>query len=122
MSFLAKKSYKQKSYEERQEELQGHYEKLLKGVKEAASDPKDYMRYLNFVSKFPKRSIRNQMLIYMQKPDAHLVAGLKTWNKFGRQVNKGSEAIKIFAPIINKEKEINEKTKKGVEKKNNRRE
>lgn len=116
MSFLAKKSYKPKSYEERQEELQGHYEKLLKGVKEAASDPKDYMRYLNFVSKFPKRSIRNQMLIYMQKPDAHLVAGLKTWNKFGRQVNKGSEAIKIFAPIIKKEKEIDEKTKQEVEK------
>lgn len=113
---MAKKNYKSKSYEERKEELQGHYEKLLNGVKEAAANPEDYMRYLNFISKFPKRSIRNQMLIYMQKPDAHLVAGLKTWNKFGRQVNKGSEAIKIFAPITKKEKVVDEKTKKEVEK------
>lgn len=112
---MATKTYKPKTFEERQEELQGHYEKLLKGVKEAVSDPKDYMRYLNFVSKFPQRSLRNQMLIYMQKPDAHLVAGMKTWNKFGRQVNKGSEAIKIFAPITKKEKVVDEKTKKEVE-------
>lgn len=113
---MAKKSYKPKSYEERQEELQANYDKLLKGVKEATSDPKDYLRYLNFLSKFPKRSIRNQMLIYTQKPDAHLVAGLKTWNKFGRQVNKGSQAIKILAPIVKKEKEIDQKTKQEVEK------
>ncbi|MCK1995475.1 thrombospondin type 3 repeat-containing protein [Peribacillus muralis] len=112
---MAKKNYKPKTNEERQEELQGHYEKLIKGVKEASSNPEDYMKYLNFVSKFPQRSLRNQMLIYMQKPDAHLVAGLKTWNKFGRQVNKGSEGIKIFAPITKKEKVIDEYTKKEVE-------
>lgn len=116
MSCLAEKNFKSKTFEQRQEELHGHYEKLLRGVKEAASNPEDYVKYLNFVSKFPKRSIRNQMLIYMQKPDAHLVAGLKTWNKFGRQVNKGSEGIKIFAPITKKEKVIDEKTKKEVEK------
>ncbi|MGG3662945.1 ArdC-like ssDNA-binding domain-containing protein [Bacillus gobiensis] len=113
---MSKKNFKPKTYDERQEELQGHYEKLLKGVKETSSDPEDYLKYLNFVSKFPKRSIRNQMLIYMQKPDAQLVAGLKTWNKFGRQVNKGSQGIKIFAPIKKKEKVIDEKTQEEVEK------
>lgn len=25
------------------------------------------------------------MLIYLQKPDTHLVSGKKTWNKFGRK-------------------------------------
>ncbi|MCM3113602.1 ArdC-like ssDNA-binding domain-containing protein [Lederbergia lenta] len=113
---MAKKKFKPKTYEQRQEELQGYYEKLIKGVKETVSDPEDYKKYLSFASKFPQRSLRNQMLIYKQKPDAHLVAGLKTWNKFGRQVNKGSEAIKILAPITKKEKEIDEKTKKEVEK------
>ncbi|MCM3603148.1 thrombospondin type 3 repeat-containing protein [Robertmurraya korlensis] len=113
---MAKKGFKSKTFEERQEELQGHYETLLKGVKEVSSDPDEYMKYLNFVSKFPKRSLRNQMLIYIQKPDAQLVAGLKTWNKFGRQVNKGSQAIKIFAPITKKEKVVDEKTQKEVEK------
>lgn len=116
MIFLTKKNYKRKSNEEKQVELQGNYEKLLTGVKDAVSEPEDYMRYLNFASKFPKRSLRNQMLIYMQKPDAQLVAGLKTWNKFGRQVNKGSEGIKIFAPIKKKEIVKDDKTKEEVEK------
>ncbi len=46
---------------------------------------------------------------------AGLVSGMKTWNNFGRPVNKGAEEIKIFAPIKKKEKEIDEKTKKEVE-------
>lgn len=113
---MAKKNFKRKTFEERQEELQNNYDKLLEGVKGATGSPEDYTKYLGFISQFPKRSIRNQMLIYMQKPDAQLVAGLKTWNKFGRQVNKGSQAIKILAPITKKEKVKDEKTDKEVEK------
>lgn len=108
--------YQRKSYQQTQEGLKKNYDRLLNGVKEVVADPDDYKRYLDFVSKFPTRSARNQLLIFTQKPDAGLVAGLKTWNKFGRQVNKGSKAIKIFAPIIKKEKEIDEKTKQEVEK------
>lgn len=113
---MAKNNFKRKSYEERQAEIQANYNKLINGVKNAAASPEDYMKYLNFASKFPKRSVRNQMLIYLQKPDAHLVAGMKTWNKFGRQVVKGSKAIQIYAPIKVKEKEIDKKTNKEVEK------
>ncbi|SEO08309.1 hypothetical protein SAMN04489762_3443 [Terribacillus saccharophilus] len=110
------KRYQTKTPEQRQQELQENYEKLLTGVKKAAASPEYYKRYLDFASKFPKRSVRNQMLVYMQKPDAQLVAGLKTWNKFGRQVNKGSKAIKVVAPITNKENEIDPKTNNVVEK------
>lgn len=110
------KRYHTKTPEQRQQELQENYEKLITGVKEAVASPEDFKRYLDFASKFPKRSVRNQMLIYMQKPDAQMVAGLKTWNKFGRQVNKGSKAIKIVAPITKKEKEIDPKTNEEIEK------
>ncbi|KYD11421.1 hypothetical protein B4102_2149 [Heyndrickxia sporothermodurans] len=110
-----KTSFKPKTYEQRQDEIKENYEKLIKGVKEVVSNPDDYIKYLNFVSKFPKRSFRNQLLIYMQNPDAHLVAGMKTWNKFGRQLIKGSKGIKIFAPIKKKEIEVDEKTKKEIE-------
>lgn len=110
------KRYQTKILEQRQQELQDNYEKLLTGVKETTASPEDFKRYLDFASKFPKRSTRNQMMIYMQKPDAQLVAGLKMWNKFGRQVNKGSKAIKVVAPITKKEKEIDLKTNKEVEK------
>lgn len=113
---MAYKKFVKKTKEERQEELNSHYEKLLKGVKETTADPEQYKKYLDFASKFPTRSLRNQLLIFLQKPNANLVAGLKTWNKFGRQVVKGSQAIKIFAPITKKEKEIDEKTKAEVEK------
>lgn len=113
---MSKKSFKRKTKEERQQELQENYEKLIAGVKDTTANPEDYIKFLNFVSKFPKRSIRNQMLIWQQKPDADLVAGLKTWNKFGRQVNQGSQAIKIYAPIKEKEIEIDEKTQEEIEK------
>lgn len=108
--------FKRRTNEEKKQELEQNYEKLLVGVNEAVAEPEEYKRFLNFMSQFPKRSVRNQMLIYIQKPDAQLVAGLKTWNKFGRQVKKGSQGIGIFAPIIKKELRVDEKTKNEVEK------
>gem|GEM_PF-4145018 len=114
---MNKRHFQRKSTEEKEKELQENYEKLLQGVKEFVSNPEDYMKYLNFISQFPQRSIRNQLLIYGQRPDAQLVAGLKTWNTFGRQVKKGSQAIKIFSPIIKKEKVMDEKSQKEVEQK-----
>jgi len=42
------------------------------------------------------------MLIYAQKPDASLVAGLRTWNKMGRKVKKGEKGIAILAPLYKK--------------------
>lgn len=83
---------------------QKQYTNLLKSVKDISSDAVKYLGYLNFASQFPQRSLRNQMLIYMQKPAADLVASIKTWNKFGRQVNKGSKSIKLLNP--DKENEI----------------
>lgn len=47
---------------------------------------------------FPTYSLRNQMLIYMQRPDATAVAGFHAWKKRGRVVRKGERGIKILAP------------------------
>ena len=50
------------------------------------------------------------MLIYMQKPDATVVAGFNKWrDQFGRNVLKGEKGIKIIAPTPFKKKIEQEK-------------
>lgn len=60
--------------------------------------------YLKFLSGFHSYSFRNIMLIFMQNPDATLVAGYKAWQKIGRQVRKGETGLRILAPMVRKRK------------------
>jgi hypothetical protein len=92
-------------------------EKLEQGVKEVF-DSEKYRAYLEFVSKFYDYSVNNTILIWMQKPDASLVAGYKAWQtKFNRQVKKGEKGIKILAPCPHKfTKKEKDETGKEVEK------
>jgi antirestriction protein ArdC len=81
-------------------------DKVEKGVLEVM-DSEKYKEYLKFQSMFHNYSTNNIMLIFSQKPTATAVAGYKTWQKLGRQVQKGEKGIKILAPcIIKKTKEI----------------
>ena len=98
-----------------EKQTRSYYEVLLNGIKSTTASPESYVKYLNFASEFPKISVRNQMLIYLQKPDAHLVASMKTWNKFGRQIIKDSEPIKIYSPIKVKEEVMDRKLKLKIE-------
>jgi hypothetical protein len=62
---------------------------------------KGFQNYLTTMTRFYKYSLMNQILIHIQKPDATLVAGYKTWQKkFGRHVKKGEKGIAILAPIV----------------------
>jgi|GEM_PF-1132339 len=45
-------------------------------------------------------SLRNQMLILHQQPDATKVNTMSGWNYNKRNIQKGSKSIKILAPII----------------------
>ena len=77
-------------------------EELEQGVKEVFTS-EQYAEYLAFVSKFYKYSANNCILIWMQKPDASLVAGFKAWQtKFNRTVKKGEKGIQILAPCPKK--------------------
>lgn len=79
---------------------------LEQGVKEVFTSDK-YIEYLRFMSKFTSYSFNNTMLIFMQKPNASLVAGYKSWQQKGRQVRKGEKGITILAPCPHK-KEVEE--------------
>lgn len=69
------------------------------GTKELFNSEK-YKNYLTTFSKFTKYSINNTILIYLQNPDATLVAGYKAWEtKFKRHVKQGEQGITILAPM-----------------------
>lgn len=69
------------------------------GTKELFNSEK-YKNYLTTFSKFTKYSINNTILIYLQNPNATLVAGYKAWEtKFKRHVKQGEQGIVILAPM-----------------------
>lgn len=77
---------------------------IEQGIKELFESEK-YMRYLSVMSRFHRYSVNNTMLIYMQRPDATLVAGFQKWkNQFERHVKKGEHGITIIAPTPYKKK------------------
>ena len=90
-----------KSNKERLREIT---EGIEQGIKELFESEK-YMKYLSTMSRFHRYSVNNTMLIYMQKPDATLVAGFNKWrDQFERHVKKGEHGITIIAPTPFKKK------------------
>lgn len=91
------------------ERLKDITDSIEKGIEELFQSDK-YAEYLRTMSRFHKYSVNNTMLIYMQKPDATLVAGFNKWrDQFERNVMKGEKGIKIIAPTPFKKKIEQEK-------------
>src|ERR687884_23194 len=57
-----------------------------------------WQRWLTTRRHFHSYSLRNQLLIAMQNPDATRVAGFKAWLAMGYCVRRGETALRIFAP------------------------
>ena len=71
---------------------------IERGIQDLFQSDK-YAEYLKTMSRFHRYSVNNQMLIYMQRPNATLVAGFNKWrDQFERHVRKGEKGIKIIAP------------------------
>ena len=86
------------------ERLKDITDSIEKGIQELFQSDK-YAQYLRTMSRFHRYSVNNQMLIYMQRPDATLVAGFNKWrDQFERNVMKGEKGIKIIAPTPFKKK------------------
>ena len=100
---------KQSYAEQNKARLKEITEGIEQGIQELFQSEK-YMSYLRTMSRFHKYSVNNTMLIYMQKPDATLVAGFNRWrDQFGRNVMKGERGLKIIAPTPYKKKIEQEK-------------
>ena len=74
-------------------------ERLHAGVAELL-DSEAWQAALKFKTKFHSYSFNNALLIYLQRPDATLVAGYRRWQQLGRQVRKGETSLAILAPIV----------------------
>ena len=86
------------------ERLKDITDSIERGIQDLFQSDK-YAEYLRTMSRFHKYSVNNTMLIYMQKPDATLVAGFNKWrDQFERNVMKGEKGIKIIAPTPFKKK------------------
>lgn len=91
------------------ERLKDITDSIERGIEELFQSDK-YAEYLRTMSRFHRYSVNNTMLIYMQKPDATLVAGFNKWrDQFERNVMKGEKGIKIIAPTPYKKKIEQEK-------------
>ena len=90
----------------------------LEDIKNKTKDAVDYLvrslesgqsdvltQYLAAMARFHTYSFGNVMLIARQKPEATNVAGIRTWNSFGRFVKRGEKGILILAPMVSKNRQ-----------------
>lgn len=70
----------------------------------------DWVRAMQFAAQFRSRSFNNTLLIWAQHAQAHeagrvdspnptYVAGYRTWQRLGRQVQAGQPGYVVFAPV-----------------------
>ena len=106
-----------KERQTREEKMSAIQQKLEDGVREIFSSEK-YWEYISAMSKFPRYSINNCILIASQLPEASLVCGFRKWQtEFNRTVNKGEHGIMILAPIKGKtevEEEVFDENNRAV--------
>src|SRR6202044_3910239 len=65
--------------------------------------------YLAAMGKFHRYTASNILLIITQRPDATRVAGYQTWRKLRRQVVRGAKGIMIFAPLVRRAVDSNDR-------------
>lgn len=98
-----------KNSEESRNQVKELTDQLEQGVREIFESEK-YAEYLRVMSKFSHYSVKNTILIAIQRPDASMVAGYKAWQtNFGRYVNRGEQGIRILAPMTYRTKREKEK-------------
>lgn len=65
----------------------------------------EWKEVLDYVARFPSRSLGNNLLIFWQRPSATLCFGFRQWHEYGRHVSKGEKGIAILAPIVVKDRD-----------------
>ncbi len=85
------------------DKLKEAHDRLTQAVESIVSGD-DWQRMLKVASKFHNYSFNNQLMIFLQRPDATHVAGFNRWKSLGRFVKKGEKGIAIFAPCKYKTK------------------
>lgn len=85
------------------DKLRAAHDKLQSAVAEIVSGD-EWKRMLSVAAKFHNYSFNNQLMIFLQRPDATVVAGFNRWKSLDRFVKKGEKGLAIFAPCKYKTK------------------
>src|SRR5207244_9017424 len=88
-------------------------QRLTEGVQQLTSS-QDWLRYLDFASRFHTYSFGNQILLALQAPHATYVAGFRRWLQLGRHVRRGEKGLAILAPIVRRFKAEDENGEERV--------
>lgn len=78
---------------------------LIETALDKLTDPATWAAYLAQANLLARYSPRNQMLIFMQDPEATDCDGFVHWRERGRQVRKGETGLMIFAPVTYSKKD-----------------
>lgn len=90
------KGYQKRTAKEIKQEVKSLSQQALDAVKKHTHSPEDVKELLNFMSRFPERSFRNQLLIEEQFPGATACLGRAALKKEGIYIKKGEQGNKIF--------------------------
>lgn len=92
-----------RSTADRDAELEALTQQIADGVAQVtADDAGEWKKFLDFAQGFHTYSFRNQILVYLQNPNASLLAGYRDWQSRDRQVMKGEKGLRILAPVTRK--------------------
>jgi antirestriction protein ArdC len=86
---------------QRRERLEALQHKLV-GEVDKLTTSEGWNRMLQMSAKLHGYSLRNQLLIAAQRPEATAIAGYRAWQRLGRQVQPGQHGIQILAPLRGK--------------------
>ena len=106
------------SREKQANQLKEVTDQLEQGVQDVFNSD-SYKQFLNVMSKMPKYSINNMLLIAMQtEGKASLCQSYSGWKSMGRHVKAGEKGLKILAPspytIQKEQNKIDQKTGKVI--------
>jgi hypothetical protein len=94
--------------------LEEIHDQLVAAIEGLVSS-EEWRAMLEVSARFHSYSFNNQLLIYLQCPDATRVCGYRAWQRLGRQVRKGSRGIKILAPCRKRVSPTEDEDKNEVE-------
>ena len=91
---MTKINYKSKT----QEKIAAMESEMWDQVKSYLANPQDMLEYLKFLRRFPQYSVRNRMMVNLQRPGATALGSFSFFKKNHVHVKKGEKGLKIFVP------------------------
>ncbi len=100
ISYQFRNEKDQSTRERLDEELKNILSNLKKQAIEKFQSESDLKKFLDNVIKFNNYSYNNQMLIWLQNPNAEYVASFKTFSDLGYKITKGEKGMDILVPSL----------------------